>query len=242
LGVYFILLAAVLSALLVWLFMIIWKTSAKLEVHELEVKLILLVMVTGALGSYVHAATSFADFVGNRQLARSWVWWYVLRPFIGVGLALIFYFVVRGGLLSVKADATDVSLFGIIAVAGLAGMFSKQATDKLSEVFDTLFKTQKGEQRKDKLENPSPTLAALEPPTVAIGSEPVELKIQGTDFVNDSVVRFDGVDRATTFASSTQLVTTLSAGDIAAADSIVVTVYNPPPGGGVSSPRTLIVR
>ena len=31
--------------------------------------------------------------------------------------------------------------FGIAALGGLAGMFSKQATDKLNEVFSTMFKT-----------------------------------------------------------------------------------------------------
>ena len=111
-------------------------------------------LCTGALGSYVHAATSFASYVGNRRLMLSWAWWYVLRPFIGMALALIFYFVVRGGLLSTGAAATDVSVFGVAAVAGLVGMFSKQATDKLRELFDNLFRTEKGEgddARADKL-------------------------------------------------------------------------------------------
>ena len=37
------------------------------------------------------------------------------------------------------------------AVVGLAGMFSKQATDKLREVFENLFKTEKGTNRADPL-------------------------------------------------------------------------------------------
>jgi len=78
----------------------------------------------------------------------------VLRPFIGVSLALIFYFVIRGGLLSAGTTAGDVSPFGFAAVAGLVGMFSKQATDKLEEVFSDLFSTRKDsgdDQRIDKL-------------------------------------------------------------------------------------------
>ena len=117
-----------------------------------EARLILLVMVTGALGSYIHAATSFADFTGNRRIYTSWIWWYTLRPFIGVALALIFYFVIRGGLLSAGAGAEDVSPFGISAVAGLVGMLSKQATDKLREVFDNLFRLEKVDERIDKLD------------------------------------------------------------------------------------------
>lgn len=122
-----------------------------------EPRLILLVVLGGALGSYVHAATSFVTFVGNRALVASWTWWYLLRPFIGMAIALVFYFVVRGGLLSVGATAGDVSPFGITAIAALVGMFSKQATDKLREVFDNLFRTKAGggdDQRRDKLTRP----------------------------------------------------------------------------------------
>ena len=119
-----------------------------------DARLILIVLCAGALGSYVHAATSFASYVGNRRLMLSWAWWYVLRPFIGMALALIFYFVVRGGLMSTGAAASDMSVFGVAAVAGLVGMFSKQATDKLRELFDNLFRTEQGQgddARADKL-------------------------------------------------------------------------------------------
>lgn len=119
-----------------------------------EQRLLLLVLCTGALGSCVHAATSFASYVGNRRLVASWAWWYGLRPFIGGTLALIFYFVLRGGLLATAASANDMSPYGIAAMAGLAGMFSKQATDKLRELFDNLFRTAEGQgddARADKL-------------------------------------------------------------------------------------------
>lgn len=157
-----------LSVLLLGLMFIIWperdgdKKSWLQTLHWGEplwrigddARLILIVMVTGALGSHVHAATSFATYVGNRRIRLSWAWWYVLRPFIGMAMALIFYFVVRGGLLSTGAVANDISVFGLAATAGLVGMFSKQAADKLRELFDTLFRTQQGEgddARTDKL-------------------------------------------------------------------------------------------
>ena len=123
----------------------------ELEVSE-DSRVILLVVAVGALGSFIHTATSFATFVGNQKMVWSWAWWYLLRPFIGLSLALIFYFAVRGGLLSASADAGSISLFGIAAVSGLVGMFSKQATDKLEELFDTLFKTARRDPRRNKLE------------------------------------------------------------------------------------------
>ena len=120
-----------------------------------EAHLILMVIAAAALGSYVHTATSFVSYVGNRKFLVSWTWWYMLRPMIGISLALVFYFVVRGGLLSAGAGADAVNPFGIAAVAGLVGMFSKQATDKLEELFDTLFHTsgERGDtKRGDKLD------------------------------------------------------------------------------------------
>jgi hypothetical protein len=118
---------------------------------SLESSLLALVVLSGALGSYIHAATSFADYIGNRQLFGSWTWWYLLRPFVGVALALIVYFAVRGGLVGASTGANALSPFGVAAITGLAGMFSKQATDKLREVFENLFKTDHPPQRTDKL-------------------------------------------------------------------------------------------
>lgn len=118
-----------------------------------ELELLLIVMVSGAVGSFVHAATSFASYVGNRKLGSSWLWWYVLRPFIGAGLAVIFYFVVRGGFLQAGSSAADaLNLYGLAALGGLSGMFSKQATDKLREVFDNVFKVAR-DDRENKLKD-----------------------------------------------------------------------------------------
>ena len=62
-----------------------------------------------------------------------------------MALALVFYFVIRGGFLTTSGGAKDINPYGIAALAGLVGMFSKQATDKLSEVFGTLFRAAAGE-------------------------------------------------------------------------------------------------
>jgi hypothetical protein len=115
-----------------------------------ELQLLLLVVVAGAMGSYVHAIKSLADFLGNRTLTSSWFWWYVTRPFLGMALAVIFYAAVRGGFVAGSpADVKSVNPFGVVAVAALVGMFADKASQKLAEIFDTLFTTD--DQRKDKL-------------------------------------------------------------------------------------------
>ena len=160
-----------MALLFVYLLIMVWPNNTKGSNGEIiadgtlnifgfelpigtETRFLLLVIISAGLGSFIHASTSFVSYVGNKRLVMSWAWWYIVRPFIGMSLALIFYFVIRGGLLSTGTSTTDISVFGIAAVAGLVGMFSKQATDKLGEVFETLFRTKQGvgdDERKDKL-------------------------------------------------------------------------------------------
>ncbi len=127
-----------------------------------EARYLALVFLVGALGAYIHLATSFTEFLGNRNFYTSWKWWYGLRPFIGSALALMVYFAARGGLISANSSAKDLSPYGIAALAGLAGMFSKQATDKLREVFENMFKTTDPPNRKDSGKN-TPTPSETQP-------------------------------------------------------------------------------
>jgi hypothetical protein len=196
-------------------------------------------MVVGALGSYIHSATSFADYVGNRRLNRSWVWYYILRTFIGMSVALLFYFVIRGGLLSAGAGADAVSVFGIAAVSGLVGLFSKQATDKLGEVFNTLFRTE--DQRGDKLTLPKPEIGNINLGPVDPASQGRSLTVNGSGFGNESVVRLNGTNRPTTFVSATQLTAALSVDDQKLAGDVQITVFNPAPGGGLSNAKPLTI-
>ena len=119
-----------------------------------EVNLLVLVLLFGALGSFVHVVKSFASFAGNRSLVASWLWWYLLQPVAGMALALLFYVIIRGGLLAPGSFAGSVNPYGIAGLSGLVGMFSKQATDKLSELFGTMFQTAADAQRTDKLSPP----------------------------------------------------------------------------------------
>lgn len=174
-GLYLITVAVVLVVLVFQLWPVATDTDPKTWAKESvvlsfdvsigpEARLLLLVILIGALGSFIHAATSFSTYVGNDSLKPSWLWWYFLRPFMGMALALIFYFVLRGGMLSGGAGAENISLFGIAAVAGLVGMFSKQATDKLEDVFDNLFKTTEGKgdaERKDSLSEMVPVTEVM---------------------------------------------------------------------------------
>jgi hypothetical protein len=103
-----------------------------------EVRLLLMVILAGALGSLVHTVRSVYWYVGNRQLKWSWVIKYVLQPFAGSALAMIFYVVVRGGFFSPQTTPENTSPFGFAALAALVGLFSEQAVLKLKRVAETV--------------------------------------------------------------------------------------------------------
>jgi hypothetical protein len=84
--------------------------------------------------------------------------------------------------------------------------------------------------------NPVPTVTTLSPTNVNVGSAQFTLTVNGTGFVSTSVVNFNGTAKATTFLSATQLTATILAADVATAGTPGVTVTNPTPGGGTSTP------
>ena len=148
--------------------------------------LLLLALLMGAIGGYIHAATSFVSYIGNRQFKASWGWWYALRAFIGAALALLFYLALRAGFVSTGASTAGINSYGVAAMSGLAGLFSKQATDKLEEVFNTAFRTSSGigdHQREDSMAAGAPTIEKLTPASVPAGQAALIL-IQGAGFVN----------------------------------------------------------
>ena len=118
-------------------------TTAGAAVWSPEGRFLIIAAAAGALGSYIHLATSFVDYAGKRTLLQSWGWWYFLRPSIGAALALVVYFVLRAGLISGSGEAATANLnpYGVASVSALAGMFSKQATEKLREVFENICAT-----------------------------------------------------------------------------------------------------
>src|SRR4029077_15708408 len=81
------------------------------------------------------------------------------------------------------------------------------------------------------INNPQP-----EGGSASAGSNALTLDVVGVGFTHDSVVFVNGNPRVTTFVSSTMLQATLLASDLSQSGALTITVMNPPPGGGTSSP------
>ena len=89
--------------------------------------------------------------------------------------------------------------------------------------------------------NPPPILSSLSPASVTAGSSDFTLTINGSNFVNGSVVNWNGSPRPTTFISYTQLSAAIPASDLAQIADISVTVTSPAPGGGLSDAVTFSI-
>ena len=157
-----------------------------------DFRLLLIALWFGALGSLLHAGSSFVSFAGNRQLVVSWLPWYIVRPLLGAGLAGVFYVVMRAGFGTAGGAApVDVSHYTVAAFAALVGLFTHRATLKLKDVFDALFPPREEEQDADALGGDSsvaaPRITSLIPEEVTVGTDAVPVEIVA-DYTSDNMM------------------------------------------------------
>ena len=84
------------------------------------------------LGYLTHASI-------EKNFDVSYLPWYIARPFMGLMLGLLFFFLFKGGLLAtLPGNSQDLNDFGLAGIGGLVGLFSKNAIEKLREIFTRL--------------------------------------------------------------------------------------------------------
>jgi hypothetical protein len=82
---------------------------------------------------------------------------------------------------------------------------------------------------------PAPKITSLSPASTTAGGAAFILTINGSNFFPQSVAKWNGSARTTTFVNSTQLQESITAADIAKGQNAKVSVTNPAPGGGTTS-------
>ncbi len=96
--------------------------------------------------------------------------------------------------------------------------------------------------------NPVPTISSLSPSSLTAAAArrqtrgAIVLTVTGSDFIDGSVVRWNGSDRPTRFINSKELQADIPLDDIERAGAVQGTVFNPGPGGGTSDSATFIIR
>ena len=186
---------------------------------------LLLALVAGVTGSFIHAAQSFGTFLGNCKFKQSWAVWYIMRPWIGGVLGLSIYVAFRAGMFA--SNGNGANPYGVVALGLLGGWFSKTTTDKMQEVFETMFKTDQDKLRKDKLNNATPVLTRIDPSPVPQGVN--EITIVGAHFHGEATVLIAGEALTPTSPSESELKVSLTklAARPAAGTEVTVVVHNP---------------
>jgi hypothetical protein len=91
------------------------------------------------------------------------------------------------------------------------------------------------------VEHRIPDIQFLQPSGVVQGSAAFVLTVNGAGFSQGSVVRWNGVDRPTTFVNRSQVTAQIPAVDAEQPGTPQVTVFNPTPGGGASVARIFTI-
>lgn len=164
------------------------------------------------------------NFVGGSQV----FWQGSVRPTTYFGT----------GELRAEISAGDVSAAGTAAVKVVSP--APGGGDSANELTFTI--TAQGQ-------NPVPSIDYISPQSVEAVVQQFKLTVFGTNFVQGAKVRYNGIERPTTFVDSGTLEAQINAEDVAAAleaqspDALTaaanqpagITVQNPPPGGGISN-------
>lgn len=91
------------------------------------------------------------------------------------------------------------------------------------------------------VENPAPQVTSLTPLSVLAGAGATQLEVNGSAFVSGAKIVFGMTDLTTTLVSSSSLKATIPATLLATSGSVPVTVVNPAPGGGTSTPISFTI-
>lgn len=89
--------------------------------------------------------------------------------------------------------------------------------------------------------SPVPVITNLNPSSKVAGSSGFTLIVNGTNFISSSIVRWNGVNRNTTYVNGGQLTATIPSSDLASSGTANVTVFNGAPGGGTSNSSVFTV-
>jgi hypothetical protein len=90
---------------------------------------------------------------------------YLCLPATGAGIALLTYLLLRGGLTTSMGSSTNINPYGVAAIGALAGLFAREAIEKLKAVFTTLLSP--AEKGKDSLY--TATIDSLVPEEGSVG-------------------------------------------------------------------------
>lgn len=153
-----------------------WRTNR-------EKNLIIVNTLFGILGGSTYGLASVTTWIGNNKYGKSWTLWYISRPIIGGALALMFFFLLRAGL--VGGFPVNVGDFGFAAISIIIGLLTTTAMKKIRDIFDVLFGIAK--RKEDIGDEPTSTTAILK-----LGAPITKIKIGEETEIRATASNADG--------------------------------------------------
>lgn len=111
---------------------------------DIDAHFIFLVVSAGSLGALIHGLAKLSQNVQIGTTYRRDSLWYISRPFLGSALAIAVYMTLRGGLLT-TSNIEILNPYGIAALSIIVGLSSKQVTQKLKDLLESVFPTKKAD-------------------------------------------------------------------------------------------------
>jgi hypothetical protein len=148
-----------------------------------EKNLIIVNTLFGILGGSTYGLASVTTWIGNNKYGKSWTLWYISRPIIGGALALMFYFLLRAGL--VGGFPVNVGDFGFAAISIIIGLLTTTAMKKIRDIFDVLFGIEKSKEEIG--DEPTATTAILK-----LGAPITKIKIGEETEIRATASNADG--------------------------------------------------
>lgn len=130
--------------LLIIIILILWpqiisESQSWFSQFSLELRLLVLVSAGGVLGGALNASSLFIESIKYNRLLRSVFFSALIKVFFALISTLIFYILIREGLLTSTANGTDINPLGILVLSILIGIFSSRAVEKLRDISSALF-------------------------------------------------------------------------------------------------------
>jgi membrane protease YdiL (CAAX protease family) len=113
------------------------------------IKLAIYVACSGGLGGLAFSIYGFTKHLSDGSFKPDFVWWYILRPFIGILYGSFSFLLVAGGLMTLSGVSTEqisLSLYNTktemfyCALAFLAGFAERSFSLQLNELAEGIFK------------------------------------------------------------------------------------------------------
>lgn len=207
-----------------------------------ETRLLCIVAVSGAIGSFLNSARQFTVYLATRSLKSSWIWLYFARVPLDAGLAVICYCLLRASVAPSPSGRQVVNSFGVFAIGVLTGLFGRPVLDKLRDTADEILRTAPGtgdDERSDRLSRPLPAIFESSPAELHSTTESVWIALYGSALVPGATALLGGEARRTAYIDETELRVLLAPGDASKAGTLVIEAELPPPARTRSNPFSI---